>query len=116
MSQLSPADQAIFAHIRGQVPATIPDEAIAQATLAARKSHINKADDIASAGICNDRLYVQGSQLGQFLATVDLSQPAPPLHTSVQQALAMDQQQIQQQQLAQQRQLNQPGSRGPVVG
>ena len=116
LSQLSPADQAIFAHIRGQVPATIPDEAIAQATLAARKSHINKADDIASAGICNDRLYVQGSQLGQFLATVDLSQPAPPLHTSVQQALAMDQQQIQQQQLAQQRQLNQPGSRGPVVG
>jgi hypothetical protein len=40
---------------------------------------------------------------------VDLSQPAPPLQASVQQAQAMDQQLQQQQQVAQQQQLNQKG-------
>jgi hypothetical protein len=116
LSQLSPADQSIFAHIRARVPATVHDDAVTQATVAARVNRINKVEDIASAGIFDERLYVQGAQVGQFLATVDLSQPAPPLHTSVQQALAMDQQQIQHQQVAQQQQINQTGPQGPVMG
>ncbi len=114
--QLSSADQAIFAHIRERVIAIIHDDVVAQATLAARGNRINKVKDIASAGIFDDRLYVQCPQVGQFMATVDLSQPAPPLQHSVQQAQAMDQRQIQQQQVAHQQQLNQTSPQAPVMG
>ena len=115
LSQLSPADQAIFARIREQVPGSIADDAVAQATVAARANHITKADDISAAGIFDERLYVMGSNALQLAVFVDLSKQAPPLHQSVQQAQAMDQQQVQQQQVNQQ-QLNQTGPQGPVMG
>lgn len=108
LSQLSPRDQAMFAKIRENLPPQINDDKVAHATLQARRAGIDSPEKLAMVAISGDHLLMR-SQAGRN-ETVSLSQPTPPLHETVSQTHALNQQQIQQQltrQQLNQQQLNQ---------
>ena len=108
LNQLSAKDQAMFAKIRENLPPQINDDKVAQATLQARRAGIEGPEKLALVAISGDHVLMR-SQAGRN-ETVSLSQPAPPLHETVSQTHALNQQQIQQQltrQQLNQQQLNQ---------
>ena len=113
LSQLSPNDQAMFAHIRQRVPAQISDEVVAHATVSARQHRIGNPQGIHEVMLAGDTLHIRGREIWSGLASVDLSQPLPTLQASVEKAQSMDQQPMQL--LAQQPPPNQNGPKGPVM-
>lgn len=90
-STLPVRDRALFERIRAQVPATLSDDTVAAAVLAARRSGIEHAGQFERATVVGDRLWVVGTVPG-FRAAVDLDTPAPPAHESARalQALAQE--------------------------
>lgn len=95
LNQLSGKDQAMFAKLRENLPPQINDDKVAQATLQARRAGIDSPEKLALVAVSGDHVLMR-SQAGRN-ETVSLSQPAPPLHETVSQTHALNQQQIQQQ-------------------
>lgn len=72
------------------MPATLSDDTVAAAVLAARRSGIDHAGQFDRAIIAGDRLWVVGTVPG-FRAAVDLDTPAPPAHESARALQALEQ-------------------------
>ncbi len=108
----SHADQAMFGKVRAGAPATVPDEYVAAAVLAAKRNGIADADSIGPVGVANGKLWL-GAQTPGFHTGVSLSEPAPALQDALREAQAFNQQREQKQaQDAVQRTQDEPG-RGP---
>lgn len=117
LGALSAADQAMFARIRKDVPARIDDAHVAQAMLGAKQAGIAGADKIGRVQMAGDTLWVSGTTPG-FRAATDVAQAAAPMHETVQQTQAFNQQRERHLAMeAQQRSQEAPGGRGaPVLG
>ncbi|WP_295925521.1 hypothetical protein [uncultured Xanthomonas sp.] len=117
LGALSASDQAMFARIRKDVPAQIDDAHVAQAMLGAKQAGIAGADKIDRVQMAGDTLWVSGTTPG-FRAATDVAQAAAPMHETVQQAQAFNQQRAQHLAMeAQQRLQDAPGGRGaPAIG
>ncbi|MCW0392026.1 DUF2974 domain-containing protein [Xanthomonas sacchari] len=117
LGALSASDQAMFARIRKDVPAQIGDAHVAQAMLGAKQAGIAGADKIDRVQMAGDTLWVSGTTPG-FRAATDVAQAAAPMHETVQQAQAFNQQRAQHLAMeAQQRLQDAPGGRGaPAIG
>ncbi|KAB7769878.1 hypothetical protein [Xanthomonas sp. LMG 12461] len=117
LGALSASDQAMFARIRKDVPAQIGDAHVAQAMLGAKQAGIAGADKIDRVQMAGDTLWVSGNTPG-FRAATDVAQAAAPMHETVQQAQAFNQQRAQHLAMeAQQRLQDAPGGRGaPAIG
>jgi len=105
---VSAANRALFDRIRGEVPAHVPDEVVAQAMLKAKEAGINDAGRVERALVSEDRLWVMGDVPG-FRVAVDLASAAPPLKEVFDRADRLDQEQV-----AQAQQREQQGPRLPV--
>lgn len=109
LGQLAPADRAMFAKIRENLPASVSDDHVAQATLAAKRDGIRDAGNIQQVAMVGDKLWIEGTTPGYRVA-VDVSQQAPSLQEIAQQSQAFNQQREQQlAQEAQQRTQSEPG-------
>ncbi|WP_295841850.1 hypothetical protein [uncultured Xanthomonas sp.] len=117
LGALSASDQAMFARIRRDVPTRIDDAHVAQAMLGAKQAGIAGADKIDRVQMAGDTLWVSGTTPG-FRAATDVAQAAAPMHETVQQAQAFNQQRSQHLAMeAQQRLQDAPGGRGaPAIG
>jgi len=82
---------ALYDELKQHLPAHLPEDRLAQITLAAKEGGI-KAGQIRTVLVEQDTVYVAGRVPG-MLGQVDLSRPAPPLHDSLQRSAALDQQQ-----------------------
>ncbi|MGO0999627.1 phospholipase effector Tle1 domain-containing protein [Lysobacter sp. CA196] len=91
LSHLSPADKAMFAKIRGNVSAEVPDETVAAAMLAAKRNGIPDAESIGPVGVANGKLWV-GSNIPGFHTGVSISEPAPAMRDTVRETQAFNQQ------------------------
>ncbi|MFC6840996.1 XVIPCD domain-containing protein [Xanthomonas theicola] len=91
IAALSAADRAMFARIRQDVPAHIGDDHIAQAMLNAKREGVAEAGKIDRVQMAGEKVWVSGTTPGLRAAT-DVSQQAAPMHDTVQQAQALDQQ------------------------
>jgi hypothetical protein len=112
LAQFTPADQAMFAKIREGIPASVSDDHVAQAMLAAKRDGIADANKINQVAMVGDKLWVEGTVPGHR-AAVDVSQPAPALQETAEQSQSFNQQRdIQLAQEAQQRSQNDP-NQGP---
>lgn len=109
-SQLSPSDQAMFAKIRGSVPAYVPDETVANAMLQAKRNGIPDADRIDKAAVVDGKLWVAGVTPG-YQAGVSVNQPAPAMQDTLRETQVFNQQLAQE---AIQRGPDDP-SRGPKM-
>lgn len=115
LAQLTPADQAMFAKIREGIPASVSDDHVAQATLAAKRDGMTDASKINQVAMVGDKLWVEGTVPGHR-AAVDVSQQAPALQDTAQQSQAFNQQRdLQLAQDAQQRSQTDP-NQGPRMG
>jgi hypothetical protein len=92
LAQLSPSDQALFARIRRDVPASVSDDHVAQATLAAKREGIGNAEEVGRVMMVGDKLWVASHTPG-LRVPVDVSQPASALHETAQQSKDFNQQQ-----------------------
>ncbi|MDY4294635.1 MULTISPECIES: hypothetical protein [unclassified Xanthomonas] len=117
LGALSASDQAMFARIRKDVPAQIGDAHVAQAMLGAKRAGIADADKIDRVQMAGNTLWVSGTTPG-FRAATDVAQAPSPMHETVQQTQAFNQQREQHLAMeAQQRLQEAPGGRGmPVLG
>ncbi|UYK79988.1 hypothetical protein NG829_16800 [Xanthomonas sacchari] len=117
LAALPASDQTMFARIRKDVPAQIGDAHVAQAMLGAKQAGIAGADKIDRVQMAGDTLWVSGTTPG-FRAATDVAQAAAPMHETVQQAQAFNQQRAQHLAMeAQQRLQDAPGGRGaPAIG
>jgi hypothetical protein len=112
--RLSPGDQAMFAKIRGNVSADIPDETVAAAMLAAKRNGIADAESIGPVGAANGKLWV-GAHTPGFHIGVSLAEPAPPMQDTLREAQSFNQQRDRQlSQEAMQRGHDDP-NRGPTM-
>ncbi len=117
LAALPASDQTMFARIRRDVPTRIDDAHVAQAMLGAKRAGIADADKIDRVQMAGDTLWVSGTTPG-FRAATDVAQAAAPMHETVQQAQAFNQQRAQHLTMeAQQRVQDAPGGRGaPAIG
>ncbi|UYK84109.1 hypothetical protein NG827_16915 [Xanthomonas sacchari] len=117
LAALPASDQTMFARIRRDVPTRIDDAHVAQAMLGAKRAGIADADKIDRVQMAGDTLWVSGTTPG-FRAATDVAQAAAPMHETVQQAQAFNQQRAQHLAMeAQQRVQDAPGGRGaPAIG
>ncbi|KAB7774897.1 hypothetical protein [Xanthomonas sp. LMG 12460] len=117
LGALSASDQAMFARIRRDVPTRIDDAHVAQAMLGAKQAGIAGADKIDRVQMAGDTLWVSGTTPG-FRAATDVAQAPSPMHETVQQTQAFNQQRAQHLAMeAQQRLQDAPGGRGaPAIG
>ncbi|WP_026144409.1 lipase family protein [Xanthomonas sp. SHU 199] len=117
LAALPASDQTMFARIRRDVPTRIDDAHVAQAMLGAKRAGIADADKIDRVQIAGNTLWVSGTTPG-FRAATDVAQAPSPMHETVQQTQAFNQQREQQLAMeAQQRLQEAPGGRGmPVLG
>lgn len=114
VSRLSPNDQAMFAKIRGNVSADVPDEIVAALMLAAKRNGIPDAGSIGPIGAANGKLWL-GKDVPGFHTGVSLSEPPPAMQDTVRETQAFNRQRDQQQaQEAAQRGQDDP-SRGPKL-
>jgi len=90
LAQLSPADQAMFAKIREGIPASVSDDHVAQAVLAAKRDGMIDASKINQVAMVGDKLWVEGTIPG-YRAAVDVSQQAPQLQETVMHAKTFNQ-------------------------
>ena len=106
-----PGDDPFYAALRLRLPIEVSDDHVAQAALLARQGGIRDAARLDQVMIHGDQIHMRGLHVGN--AALDLNQPAPPRHESLQQAALLDQQHAQSrqaQQLAMQQQ-----QQGPVM-
>ncbi|MCW0388205.1 hypothetical protein NB722_002744 [Xanthomonas sacchari] len=117
LAALPASDQTMFARIRRDVPTRIDDAHVAQAMLGAKRAGIADADKIDRVQMAGDTLWVSGTTPG-FRAATDVAQAAAPMHETVQQAQAFNQQRAQHLAMeTQQRLQDAPGGRGaPAIG
>ncbi|USJ01646.1 hypothetical protein MUG10_05525 [Xanthomonas prunicola] len=95
IAALSAADQAMFARIRQDAPAHVGDAHVAQAMLDAKRNGITDAGKIDRVAMVGDTMWVAGTTPG-FRAATDISQQPAPMHDTLQQAQALNQQREQQ--------------------
>lgn|GEM_PF-2330188 len=95
VARLSPNDQAMFAKIRGNVSADVPDETVAALMLAAKRNGIPDAESIGPIGSANGKLWL-GKDVPGFHTGVSLGEPSPTLHDTVRETQAFNQQRDQQ--------------------
>lgn len=95
IARLSPADQAMFAKIRGAVPADIPDEVVAKALLEAKRNGIPDIERVGQVGVADGKLWV-GSVTPGFYASVPANGPAPTMQDTIKETQAVNQQRDQQ--------------------
>lgn len=105
LARLSPSDQAMFARIRGEVPAHVSDDVVAQSMLSAKKEGVRDAQGIDQIVIAGDRLFVTGKIPGQMGMT-DMSAPTQAVSQTVAQVESVNQQ-TQQRDMQMQNQLTQ---------
>ncbi|WP_363800744.1 peptidoglycan-binding protein [Lysobacter firmicutimachus] len=112
IARMSPADQAMFAKIRGAAPANVSDEVVAKAMLEAKRNGIPDVERLGQVGVVDGKLWI-GSVTPGFHASVSTNGPAPNMQDTLKETQAVNQQN--EQQLAQQAaQRNQDDpSRGP---
>jgi len=91
LARLSPQDQAMFARIRGELPASISDDVVGQAMLNAKREGIRDAASVDQALVRGDRVFVAGKIPGQ-LAMTDVSGPTQPLAHNVENIQSANQQ------------------------
>jgi hypothetical protein len=78
-------DRAYFDTLRGQLPGSVSDAKVAETLVAAKTAGIERADQLGSAALHNDQIFVAGKTPG-FRAQVDANAPAPALRESAYQA------------------------------
>ncbi|MGJ7901691.1 zeta toxin family protein [Lysobacter sp. 1R34A] len=91
LSRLSPSDQAMFAMIRGGVPADVTDETVARAMLEAKLAGIPDAERIDKVAVVDGKLWVAGTTPG-FHAGVSATEPAPAMQDTLRETQAYNQQ------------------------
>lgn len=91
LSRLSPSDQAMFAKIRGGVPADVTDETVARAMLEAKLAGIPDAERIDKVAVVDGKLWVAGTTPG-FHAGVSTAEPAPAMQDTLRETQAYNQQ------------------------
>ncbi|MBT2746631.1 peptidoglycan-binding domain-containing protein [Lysobacter sp. ISL-50] len=91
LSRLSPADQKMFAKIRGNVSADVPDETVAAAMLAAKRNGIADAESIGPVGVANGKLWV-GAHTPGFHTGVSTTGPAPSMQDTLRETQSFNQQ------------------------
>lgn len=91
LSRLSPGDQAMFAKIRGGVPADVTDETVAKAMLEAKLAGIPDAERIDKVAVVDGKLWVAGTTPG-FHAGVSATEPAPAIQDTLRETQAYNQQ------------------------
>nr|WP_251044390.1 MULTISPECIES: peptidoglycan-binding protein [unclassified Lysobacter] len=91
LSRLSPADQKMFAKIRGNVSADVPDETVAAAMLAAKRNGIADAESIGPVGVANGKLWV-GAHTPGFHTGVSATGPAPSMQDTLRETQSFNQQ------------------------
>lgn len=75
-------DHAYFSALRGQLPAEVSDTKVAEVLLAAKTAGIERVEQLDSAVLRNDRIFVVGKTPG-FRAIIDATAPAPDMRESV---------------------------------
>lgn len=95
VSRLSPNDKAMFAKIRGNVSADVPDETVAALMLAAKRNGIADAGSIGPIGAANGKLWL-GKDVPGFHTGVSLSEPPPAMQDTVRETQAFNRQRDQQ--------------------
>ncbi|MEH6420088.1 hypothetical protein [Pseudomonas sp. CGJS7] len=93
LDQLSPQSRGLFDRIRADVPAQFPNDVVAHALSASKLAGIDSAEKVAVVGMAGDKLFVGGQVPGHH-AVVDVSQPPPSLHESVQKVQSLDEKQL----------------------
>lgn len=78
LERLSPNDRAMFERLREQAPANLSEDTLGRALHAAKSAGIERPDQIASARLSGDRLWVEGTTPG-FHAAVDVAGKGPGL-------------------------------------
>ena len=97
LAKLPEPDQALYARIRSEVPASIGDAQLVQAVVEVKQAGITDARQIALVALAGDRLIVRsGIETGLITAAVDVSAPTPAMHESVGQLQAFEEQRQQQ--------------------
>lgn len=87
LDRLSPNDKALFARIRQDLPVHVGDAHVAQAMLAAKQGHIDRADQVERVGLADERLCIAGTAGSGFArAILDLREPAPAIGDTLRQA------------------------------
>ncbi len=100
LSQLSPADQAIFEKIRQNVPPHINDEVVARATLQAKQVGVSNVDQIDIVAMAGNSISVKGRTPG-MRSTTDATEPTAPMPETAKQTETFNQQIAIDQRLAQ---------------
>jgi peptidoglycan hydrolase-like protein with peptidoglycan-binding domain len=95
LARLSPADQAMFAKIRGAAPASVPDEVVAKAMLEAKRNGIPDMERVGQVGIADGKLWV-GSVTPGFHAVVSANGPVPNMQDTLKETQIVNQQRDQQ--------------------
>lgn len=91
IARMSPADQAMFAKIRGAAPADIPDEVVAKAMLEAKRNGIPDVERVGQVGVADGKLWV-GSVTPGFHASVSVHGPAPNMQDAMKETQAVNRQ------------------------
>lgn len=78
-------DRAYFDALRRQLPGEVSDTKVAEVLLAAKHAGIERAEQLATATLRGDQIFVAGTTPG-FRAQVAANAPAPDMHDSVYQA------------------------------
>ncbi|QWP78466.1 hypothetical protein J5226_08775 [Lysobacter sp. K5869] len=102
LERLSPNDRAMFERLREQAPANLSEDTLGRALHAAKAAGIERPDQIASARVSGERLWVEGTTPG-FHAAVNVAGNGPGLRElaqAQQPAQQETQQQAQQQEQA----------------
>ncbi|KRC34872.1 MULTISPECIES: peptidoglycan-binding protein [unclassified Lysobacter] len=116
VARLSPADQAMFAKIRGAVPTDVSDEVVAKAMLEAKRNGIPDVERVGQVGVVDGKLWV-GSVTPGFHASVPAHGPAPSIQDTLKETQAVNQQCDQQLAMdASQRQQDEQQRPGRAIG
>ncbi|KRA81960.1 hypothetical protein ASD78_01445 [Lysobacter sp. Root667] len=116
VARLSPADQAMFAKIRGAVPTDVSDEVVAKAMLEAKRNGIPDVERVGQVGVVDGTLWV-GSVTPGFHASVPANGPVPSMQDTLKETQAVNQQRDQQLAMdATQRQQDEQQRPGRAIG
>ncbi|WP_394540122.1 peptidoglycan-binding protein [Lysobacter enzymogenes] len=95
LARLSPADQAMFAKIRGAAPVDVPDEVVAKAMLEAKRNGIPDIERVGQVGVVDGKLWV-GSVTPGFHAMVSANGPVPNMQDTLKETQVVNQKNEQQ--------------------
>ncbi|MEH6420746.1 peptidoglycan-binding protein [Pseudomonas sp. CGJS7] len=91
IASLSPADQAMFAKIRGGAPASVSDEVVAKAMLEAKRNGIPDAERVGQVGMADGKLWV-GSVTPGFYAAASVNGPVPSMQDTLKETQVVNRQ------------------------